>query len=325
MIRWEDGQCWRSSCAARPVRAQDHHCSNNYHPEKQDMSAYPEMFWAFVGTTGPIIALANVVTFGQATDAVVRLRDEDRKAILEHEEKRAKKRIFRILRLGHIYFVSVCFALSVVLTMLAAFALWRHENSLAVPGVIALLIITFALLFILGACSASFSRRLADLEESQLWEKKAATYEKAIARVRYRREQRSRQLETSPVSGPKSPDESPVNWAELLGQLFAYASPGVLTALTAANDADLETRARYREWQEMATQEVDANAAGGSGHRADITETPTVIDAAQALALAIQAADDKDDVLIAAIHADLALKPVRRHGQVTAKGTRWPA
>ncbi len=41
------------------------------------MSAYHEAFWLFIGTTGPIIALANVVTFGQATDAVVLLREPD--------------------------------------------------------------------------------------------------------------------------------------------------------------------------------------------------------------------------------------------------------
>jgi hypothetical protein len=285
------------------------------------MSAYPETFWAFVGTTGPVIALANVVTFSQATDAVVQLRDEDLKPVLEHEEKRARKKIFRILRLGHIYFVSVCFALSVVLTMLAAFALWRHENSLAVPWVIALLIITFVLLFILGACSASFSRRLADLKESQLWEKKAATYEKAIAELHYRREQRAHQTETRRVSGPKSPDESPANWAELRGQLFAYASPGVLTALAAANDADLETRARYREWQEMAMQEVDASPAGDLGHRADITENPAVITAAQTRGPAIQATDDKYAVLIAAIYADLALKPDKTRRAGNHQGT----
>jgi hypothetical protein len=43
------------------------------------MSAYHELFWAFVGTTGPIIALANVTTFGRATTAVAELRDLDRK------------------------------------------------------------------------------------------------------------------------------------------------------------------------------------------------------------------------------------------------------
>ena len=130
------------------------------------MSAFRETFWAFVGTTGPIIALANVLTFGDATDAVVRLRDQDRKPVPPGGKNWVKAKLFRLLRLGHIYFVGACFALALALTLLAALSLWQHKNVIAGPWVIVLLIITFALLFTLGACSAAFKRRLDDLEKS---------------------------------------------------------------------------------------------------------------------------------------------------------------
>jgi hypothetical protein len=131
------------------------------------MSAYREAFWIFVGTTGPIIALANVITFGDATTAVVKLRDQDRKWGPAPGQNRVKSKFFYLLRRGHIYFVGLCFALSLTLTTLAAFALWLQTNIIAGPWVIALIIITFVLLFILGACSASFKRRLKALQESQ--------------------------------------------------------------------------------------------------------------------------------------------------------------
>jgi hypothetical protein len=53
------------------------------------------------------------------------------------------------------------------LTLLAAFSLWWQKNVIAGPWVIVLLSVTFALLFILGACSAAFKRRLKDLRESE--------------------------------------------------------------------------------------------------------------------------------------------------------------
>lgn len=132
------------------------------------MSAYHEAFWIFVGTTGPIIALANVVTFGQATDAVVRLREQDKRpAEVPPGTSRPRAEFFRILRLGHIYFVSLSFAFSLTLTLLAALSLWSQSNIIPGPVVIGLLVITFVLLFILGACSASFTRRLEDLRAAQ--------------------------------------------------------------------------------------------------------------------------------------------------------------
>lgn len=143
------------------------------------MSAYRETFWAFVGTTGPIIALANVLTFSDATYAVARLRvydsksvPEDRKSVPEDQQPTsdagkdgARTKFFRVLRRGHIYFVGLCFALSLTLTLLAALALWQHSDIIPGPWVIVLIIITFVLLFILGACSAAFKRRLEDLQK----------------------------------------------------------------------------------------------------------------------------------------------------------------
>lgn len=78
-----------------------------------------------------------------------------------------KSRFFYLLRGGHIFFVSLCFALSLTLTTLAAFALWWRSDVMPGPWAIALVIITFILLFILAACSESFKRRLEDLRESQ--------------------------------------------------------------------------------------------------------------------------------------------------------------
>lgn len=38
--------------------------------------AYHETYWTVAGTTAPVIALAAIVTTGQATDLIVRWRDE---------------------------------------------------------------------------------------------------------------------------------------------------------------------------------------------------------------------------------------------------------
>jgi hypothetical protein len=131
------------------------------------MSAYHDLFWVFVGTTGPIIALANVITFGDATTAVAKLRDLDRNWTPVPGERQVRSKFFYHLRRGHIYFVGLCFALSLTLITLAALALWQQSDIIAGPWVITLIIITFVLLFILGACSESFKRRLEDLRESQ--------------------------------------------------------------------------------------------------------------------------------------------------------------
>jgi ABC-type glycerol-3-phosphate transport system permease component len=123
------------------------------------MAAYREQFWVFVGTTGPIIALASVLTFGQATDAWHYLRKEDKES--------KGSRFWRLMRLSHIYFVVLSFALSLTLTILAAYSLWQRTNAINGPWVIALIFVTFVLVFILGACTASFKRRQKRAEASQ--------------------------------------------------------------------------------------------------------------------------------------------------------------
>ena len=100
-----------------------------------------------------------------------------------------------------------------------------------------------------------------------------------------------------------------MDWNELQGRLFAYASPAVLVALKAASDAGLEARARYRDWQDMVAREVDTNLAGGPGRPVDVTATPAVLAAAQAVRPAVQAANAKDDALVEMIRADLHRRP----------------
>jgi hypothetical protein len=141
------------------------------------MSTYHEAFWVFVGTTGPILALANVVTFSQATDWFA-VRDKERELAAvgrqsgkgsedtNGEQQERSDRFYKFLRDGHIWFVGLCFSLSLILTTVAAFALsWQRTVFPGPPGVIGLIIATFVLLFVLGACSAALGRRMAQIEK----------------------------------------------------------------------------------------------------------------------------------------------------------------
>ena len=132
------------------------------------MSAYHEAFWVFIGTTGPIIALANVITFSQATDAVALLPEKDRSPELDADKSTLRSGFFGFLRRWHIVFVAVCIACSLALTLLAALSLWQHKDRIPGPVVNGILVFTFVLLFILGACSATFARRLEDLRVQHL-------------------------------------------------------------------------------------------------------------------------------------------------------------
>jgi hypothetical protein len=81
-------------------------------------------------------------------------------------------------------------------------------------------------------------RQLAAARQSRLWDKQAATYADAITAIRWRQARRSSELFTVVNSGRPLPEEKPpVNWEELQGRLFAFASPEVLVALKAAGDA----------------------------------------------------------------------------------------
>jgi hypothetical protein len=59
----------------------------------------------------------------------------------------------------------------------------------------------------------------------------------------------------------------------------------------------------------MILREVDTNLAGGPGTPVDITATPAVLAAAQAVTPAVQFANDKDDTLVEVIRADLHRRP----------------
>ena len=143
----------------------------------------------------------------------------------------------------------------------------------------------------------------------RLWAAQAAAYVDTIVDVQWQQARRLRQLIYIATGDPLPADKPPVDWNELQGRLFAYASPAVLVALKAASDAGLEARARYRNWHDMILREVDTNLAGGPGTPVDITATPAVLAAAQAVTPAVQFANDKDDTLIEVIRADLHRRP----------------
>jgi peptidoglycan/LPS O-acetylase OafA/YrhL len=117
---------------------------------------YHEPFWTLIGTVAPIIALANVVSFGQAMDAKARLSPQ------ETDFSTLGKAIFSLARLGHPYFVILCFLSSGALIMISATSLWLKEDALPGFWVIVMLAATLILLFILAVCSASFNRKLED-------------------------------------------------------------------------------------------------------------------------------------------------------------------
>lgn len=124
---------------------------------------YHESFWILIGTAAPIIALANVVTFGQAMDAKARLSSQGR----DRDFSTPRKTFFSLLRLGHPYFVGLCFLASAALIILAAASLWQEKDVWAGFWTIFLLGATLILLFILGVCSASFNRKLEDWKIAQ--------------------------------------------------------------------------------------------------------------------------------------------------------------
>lgn len=109
-----------------------------------------------IGTVAPIIALANVVSFGQAMDAKARLSPQ------ENDFSTLGKAIFSLARLGHPYFVILCFLSSGALIIISATSLWSKEDALSGFWTIVMLAATLILLFILAVCSASFNRKLED-------------------------------------------------------------------------------------------------------------------------------------------------------------------
>lgn len=117
---------------------------------------YHEPFWTLIGTVAPIIALANVVSFSQAMDAKARLPPQ------KNDFSTPGQAIFSLARLGHPYFVILCFLSSGALIIISVTSLWLKEDALPGFWIIVMLAATLILLFILAACSASFNRKLED-------------------------------------------------------------------------------------------------------------------------------------------------------------------
>ena len=157
-------------------------------------------------------------------------------------------------------------------------------------------------------------RQLAAARQSRLWDKQAATYADAITAIRWRQERRRRELFTVVNSGRPLPEENPpVDWGELQGRLFAFASPEVLVALKAAGDAGilaegflLELGGQIRKAIDFTVDSRLSEALHGDydfDREADSSdEIEPLIAKAQR---AIQSANDKDDALIDVIRADL--------------------
>lgn len=148
-------------------------------------------------------------------------------------------------------------------------------------------------------------RQLADARQSRIWDKQAATYTDAIAGVQWRTARRNRDLATIKLLGRQPPDSAhgntPVDWAELQGRLFAFASPQVLAAVKTAGDAGQEAERLTTHLFGLITFAV--SPSGQWNRSADSTdEIERAIGSADRAA---QTANDRDDALIDTIRADL--------------------
>ena len=157
-------------------------------------------------------------------------------------------------------------------------------------------------------------RQLAAARQSRLWDKQAATYADAITAIRWRQVRRSRELSTVVKNGRPLPEEKPpVNWEELQGRLFAFASPEVLVALKAANDAGILAEGFLLVLRIMIGKAVGLKV-DDLIRKADDPDSylDRAYDSTDDIELkignaqrAIQSANDKDDALIDVIRADL--------------------
>lgn len=148
------------------------------------------------------------------------------------------------------------------------------------------------------------ARQLADAHQSRIWDKQAATYTDAITGVQWRTTRRNRDLAMIKLTGREPPGDtlsSPVDWTELQGRLFAFASPQVLAALQAAGKAGREAESRTTHLFGLITFAVEP---GEQWNRAT-DSTDEIERAIEAADRAAQAANDMDDALIDAIRADL--------------------
>jgi hypothetical protein len=145
-------------------------------------------------------------------------------------------------------------------------------------------------------------RQLAAARQSRLWDKQAAIYADAVSAIRWQQDRRHHEFFALEHGGGRPPKEKPpVDWVELQGRLFAFASPEVLTALKAASDAGLLARGMCNQLYFLIRNAVDADRAFDREN--DSTdEIERVIDETRQ---AVRDAGDRDDVLIDVIRADL--------------------
>ena len=145
-------------------------------------------------------------------------------------------------------------------------------------------------------------RQLGEAHNSRIRDRQAAAYTDAITGVQSRQAKRNHDLFNVEQFGRPAPDENtPVDWTELQGRLFAFASPDVLVALRAAGDAGLKAEGLF------AALEVLIRVADKVGDRwersADTTdEIERLIGRAEQ---AVRVANGEDDALIDLIRESL--------------------
>jgi hypothetical protein len=145
-------------------------------------------------------------------------------------------------------------------------------------------------------------RQLGEAHISRIWDRQAAAYTDAITGVQSRQAKRNHDLFNVEQFGRPAPDQKPpVDWTELQGRLFAFASPDVLVALGTAGDAALKAEGLF------AALEVLIRVADKAGDRwersADTTdEIERLIGRAEQ---AVRVANGEDDALIDLIRESL--------------------
>jgi hypothetical protein len=105
----------------------------------------------------------------------------------------------------------------------------------------------------------------------------------------------------------KNPD-----WAAAAARLRAYASPSVLDAKRAADDADRTVISRFLDWQGATETNRNAIERARLGVPADIPDGHVAMEALQAVRQAADAASAADEALRAAIWDDMHTRPSLR-------------
>lgn len=166
------------------------------------------------------------------------------------------------------------------------------------------------------------ARQFSEAHQGRIWDKQAATYIDAINGVRWRTAQRDRELTVIKFTGrqPASPDpaDRPVDWTELQGRLFAFASPEVLIALRTAGDAGRVADDRITKLFGLITFAVPL----GEQWNFISHSTDEIEQAIESADHAAQAASDLDDALIDAIRADLHGRNGRALKRLTPEAKR---